>query len=324
MSSDTPHPLAHAGGTGCGADIIHPSGFRTLMGAKLHILDNLLALHTVNDLFIWDWREGILYTHIACDLRWMTQFNFISKRYFLMIFSSEARIYLFEIEPRMRTDTSELIRPKAKIILSFPPIFTEAKQMRISTYTSPFVTQHPAEVVKPYPGSDSDACRYAPPEGTRIHVLDMELTVSNWLRSIYFLVVIPNCWLLRCLRQHEQLGQTVELGWDVWGKEGSQWFRTEQMFSGRRYGFQLLSSSDSFIWPKLLETCPMDSYMAVASSTHSLGNRSRSPISRNRRSARHPVLPKVVNGRIPISMLNWTFLYHILKEMKTYRMKTKV
>lgn len=229
MSSNNPHPLAHTK-YGVGADIYQHCS-NSIMGAEMQILDDMLALHTFNDLFIWNWHTGDLAVHLRCDPRSMTEFDFLSRRHFMIVDSSTAQIKLYDLHDKQDSSASEM---KPKVNLDLPDAFTNVDDKRIWTHTSPFVTHRSDKGLKPYPGSGSEVLPFKPAESSRIHVLTVELILDRPGGNMYFFVTIKNSWLLKCLEEHGQGKNPHRLRWSEWGKKYSHWHRTERMHAWLR------------------------------------------------------------------------------------------
>jgi hypothetical protein len=232
MTTNKPHPLAVTK-YGSGADI-YLYKHLSLNGAEMQILDNLIALHTYCDLFIWNWHTGELLVYVQCDPRSMTEFDFLSRRYFMITTSSQAEIHLYDLYETIKLrHPSPPTTAKPKVVLSFPPRFVDAEDKRIWTHTSPFITRRDNEGVKPYPGSGSDVLPFQPADESRIHVFTIELVPDNRQEPVYFFVTIKNSWLVKCVEEHGQSSQTF-LQWRDWGKEYSHWQRTERIHAWLR------------------------------------------------------------------------------------------
>jgi hypothetical protein len=228
MSGNTPHPLSRTG-VGSGADIFQVCE-TTLMGAEMQILDDLLALHTFSDLYIWNWHTGRLLRHSVCDPGSWSEFDFISRQYYMMTHSSQAQILLFEIDDGSTTTDAD-----PGVILELPEYFDSAEEKRIWTHTGPFVTRHTGGKVKPYPNSGSAVLPFMPSEESRIHVLTIELIIDRRLEPIYFFVTIKNSWLIKILKSETDRNYAARyVVWNDWGSINSHWFRTERVHSWLR------------------------------------------------------------------------------------------
>jgi len=130
---------------------------------------------------------------------------------------------------------TELRSREDLVVLSFPQCFAKAEDKRIWSHTSPFCTRHEDNKVKPYPGSGSDVLPFRSAEGSRIHVLTIELILTRRTEPVYFFVTIKNAWLVSCIDEYGRANETTYVGWSDWGKKNSHWQHTERMHAWLRF-----------------------------------------------------------------------------------------